>query len=355
LSEMRITERLNKLGDLAVSVAWLLGSVMGALLVGALLIALVGVNPLSAYRALIQGAFGNKYAISETLALTTPMILTGLAISVAYRSKLVNLGAEGQLIVGAIVAAGLAMSLGGLPPLVAVLLISVGAFVAGSAFALIPAVLKAKLNVNEIIVGLMLNFVSIYLLSYLVEGPWKASGSLIPRSPDLPVSTQLPRIWGGNYRVSVFLFVAIAAAIVVYVVFRWTTFGFRLKVVGSDPNVARFSGIRIGFYQVAAMLISGGLAGLAGYAEVGGVFHYLQAGVSAGYGYYGFVVAFMARLHPIGCIFTAFFFAVLLNGAESMQRTVGVPIVLVRVIQGLVLFFVIGTDTYRRRRERLKV
>ena len=340
--------------ELAGSVLWMLLAVLAALFLGAILILIIGVNPIAAYGALIKGAFGTKYAISETLVKAVPMILTGLAISFAYKCKLVNLGAEGQLFMGAIAATWLGLSVANVPPVLAIILVSLFSFLAGALYAFIPGILKAKLNVNEIITGLMLNFLALYLLSYLVEGPWKDPGSLIPKSSVIAASAQLPRLLGGGNRLHIYLFVALALAVLTYIIFKRTTLGFRLGVIGAEDRVAEYSGLNLSFYKTLAMVISGGLAGLAGYSEVGGVHRFLIAGISPGYGYYGFVVAFLARLNPIGIIFAGLFFSILLVGGESMQRTVGVPIVLIQVIQGLVLFFVIGIGIYLQRKELRK-
>ena len=330
---------------------WIIVAVLAAIIVGAILILLIGINPLVAYSALIKGAFGTRYAVSETLVKAIPMILTGLAVSFAYKCKLVNLGAEGQLFMGAIFATWMGLSVGNIPSLLTIVLLSIGAFAAGAIYAFIPGILKAKLNVNEIIIGLMLNFLALYILSYLVEGPWKEPGSLIPKSSTIAESAQLPRFLGGGNRLHIYLFIAIILAILIHIIYTRTTLGFKLNVIGVENKVAEFSGINISIYKVVAMAVSGGLAGLAGYCEVGGVYHFLIAGISPGYGYFGFVVAFLAQLNPIGILFSGVFFSILLVGGESMQRTVGVPVVLIQVIQGLILFFVIGISIYLQRNE----
>ncbi len=339
-----------------IPLAWLGISILGAFLAGAVLILLVGVNPIEAYASLIKGAFGSKYAISETLVKATPILLTGLAVAFAYRAKLVNLGVEGQLYIGAAAAAWLGLfSFGQLPGFIVVLLVSLGVFLAGGLYALIPGFLKAKLNVSEIMTGLMLNFVAMLYVSYLVEGPLRLPRSVIPRSPNIEEVAQLARILGGNFRFHSYFLVGVGLAILIFIIFYRTTLGFQLKIVGEGERLARFAGINVPVIQIVAMVVSGGIAALAGYGEVGGVHRYLLAEISPGFGYYGLVVAFLARMNPLGIIVSSLFFSVLLGGAETMQRTVGVPVFLINIIQGLVLFFVVGLESYRRKLEKRKL
>lgn len=344
------------LKQFVIPVGWLGLALLGAFFAGGLLIVMVGVNPLEAYSALIRGAFGNKFAFSETIVKTTPMLFTGLAVAFAYKAKLVNLGVEGQLYIGAAAATSLGLlSFGSLPGPLVIAFITVGVFLAGGAFALIPGFLKAKLNVSEVMTGLMLNFVAMLFVSYLVEGPLRLHRSVIPRTPNIEEVAQLSRILGGSYRFHSYFFLGLVLAVLLYIIFSRTTLGFQLKIVGEGERLAKYGGLNVPMLQILAMAVSGGLAALAGYGEVGGVHRYLLAEISPGYGYYGFVVAFLARMNPLGIIFSSFLFAVLLGGAESMQRAVGVPIFLINIIQGMVLFFVVGLDSYRRRLEKRRL
>lgn len=324
---------------------------LALLLVGGL-IALMGVNPVEAYQALWRSAFGTRNGIGETLIRTTPLLLTGLAVLVAFRCGIWNIGAEGQLYMGALGAALVGIMSDSLPTVIHLPLVVAAGFAFGAAYGAIPGLMRAYRGANEIITTIMLNYIAIFFVGYLVTGPMRDPGLLLPQpqSPIIASAARLSKIISGT-RAHSGIFIALVAAFVVYVLLWKTVAGYRIRAVGENPDAARFGGISVPRNIVLAMAISGGLAGLAGMAEVAGVRGYLIDNLSPGYGYTAIAVALLGGLHPAGVTLSAFFFAGLLAGADGLQRSVGVPTATVLIIQGLVLVFVIGRRAVRWRRQ----
>lgn len=321
-----------------------LASVGLALLCGALVLALAGQRPLAVYGAMLNGALGSWGGLAETLVKTIPLILAGLGVSVAFRMLLWNIGAEGQLHLGAIAAAGTALYL--LPAAPAALLIPamlLAGFIGGALWALIPGLLRAYLHVNEIITSLMLNYVAILLAEYLVYGPWRdPQGFGFPGTPALPDAAWLPRLAGT--RVHLGLLVGLAAAALLFVILRGTGWGYEIRVIGENQRAARYAGIDIARNILLVMALSGGLAGLAGVGEVAGIAHQLQRNLSPGYGYTAIIVAWLARLNPFAVALVAFLFAGLLVGGDQLQISMGLPAAIAPMLQGTILFFVLGGE-----------
>jgi general nucleoside transport system permease protein len=322
-----------------------------ALLVGALLIVAAGASPWRAYLALIDGAFGSLYAVGVSLQRSTPLVLTGLSVLLAFRAGLLNIGAEGQLYMGALASVLVGVYVTGLPAPVHATLGIVAGCLAGALWAGIAGVLRATRGVNEIISTIMLNFIAIYLVSYLVQGAlaeppgWLQQTSLIQSSAELPL---LNRRSG----VSVGIFIALACAFAVRHFLHGTARGFELRAVGLGPETARFSGMSISRWIVGSMLLSGGLAGLAGATEIQGVHYRLLDGFSPGYGYDGIAVAFLARAEPLGVLLAALLFGALRVGANQMQRVSEIPGALVLVVQGLVLLALLASGVGDWLRQR---
>lgn len=326
-----------------------------ALLAGAILLLAVGVNPLTAYRAMAVGALGGQYALGETLVKAIPLMLTGLAVSIAFRIQFWNIGAEGQLALGAFAASGIALfgpvAMPWLPQGLWLPLMLLGGFAAGALWGLIPAALKAHLDVNEIITTLMLNYIAVGWLEYLFYGPWKdPQGFGFPGSAPFPRYTWLPRLFG---RVHGGLLIALLAALLLWFLLSRTRWGYELRLLGENPNAARYAGISIKRYILLVMVLSGGLAGLAGMAEVAGIAHRLQQGVTLGYGFTGIIVAWLARLNPWGVLGVAFALAALLVGGDQLQISLGLPAAVALVLQGLLFFFVLGGDIFTHYRLRV--
>jgi len=327
------------------SLAWQLAApfvaVLATLLLGAGLVTWADAPVGRAYALLFEGAFGSRFAITETLTRATPLILTGLAAAVAFRARLFNIGAEGQLYAGALAA----IAVGGqhasgaidLPlALLFVLMVAAGAL-AGALLLLGPAWLKVRLGVDEVVTTLLLNFITLLFVSMMLDGPmkdplamgWPQSVAMIP---ELEFSRLLERS-----RVHSGLLLACALAVILWAVNRYTTFGLAMRAVGANARAAAFAGFDVRSVMLRTALLSGALAGLAGVGEVAGRTSYLTLDMSPGYGYSGIVIAMLARLHPLGVVAAAVFVAGVLVGADSMSRAIGVPTYLSDVIVALAL------------------
>lgn len=323
-----------------------------ALLIGlalsALMIALAGANPLLALLALARGAFGSAEGWSEVGVRTCPLLLTGLAVTIAFRAGIWNIGAEGQLLVGAVVVAWLGTRLGSVPGWLAAPLVLAAAALGGAAWATVAALLKTARHVDEVISTIMLNFVALGLVGYLVHGPLMESAGTYPQSDAVAAAVRLPRLVSG-YRVHAGLLVAFAGAALAYLLLFRTLLGYAMRAAGLNPVAARLAGLRVTGALLGAMAISGGLAGLAGGIEVSAVTFRLYDQFSPGYGFTAIAVALLGRLHPAGVILAAGFFAALDTGSTAMQGSAGVSAVLVSVIQAMVIFSLITFDWRSRR------
>ncbi len=337
-------------------VVWIvpLVAVLLALAVGALLLLALGANPIEAYSVMLDGAFGDQAALFRTLTRATPLLLIAIGICIAFRGGVINIGAEGQLFVGAVSATAFSLAAGPtIPaPWIAILTLLVG-FLGGAAWGAIPGILKARFDVNEILTTVMMNQIAIQLLLFLLSGPMIdpeqiRQGTRISQSAQLPESSWLPRLAPPS-QLHLGLFIGLAAAIVIYVLLWRTTLGYRIRAVGLSKDAARYAGISVPRYLTLALILSGGLAGLAGSVEVTGVTHRMVEGFAVGYGFSGIVVALFGRLHPLGAIPSAFLFGALLVGAEKMQRTIQVPSATVIALQGLVVIFVVSSELLVRR------
>ncbi|AZO65501.1 MULTISPECIES: ABC transporter permease [unclassified Mesorhizobium] len=314
------------------------------------LIALAGAGVIEAYGVMFSASLGDSYAITETLVRATPMIFTGLAVAVAFRAKFWNIGAEGQLLAGAV--ASCAVGAIPMPGLLAMLLMALAGAAAGAAVALIPATLRVKFRVDDVVSSLLLNSVIFYALMALIEGPWKDSFSGYPISPPIEDSANFPVLLEGT-RLHLGVVAAFLAAPVIWFLIARTTLGFRIRIIGENPEAARYGGIHVERVLISTALLSGALAGLAGVGEVGGVHFQVMSDISPGYGYSGIVVAMLARLNPLGVIPAALFLAAVMTGAEAMSRATGVPAFLSDVIQGTALLAMLVAllfTAYRIRR-----
>ena len=331
-----------------------------ALFLSGILLALVGLNPFRAYSKMLEAAFLQPYSLSDTTVKATPLILAGLGVALAFRMKQWNIGAEGQLIMGAWAATGVALRL--LPPdtpsLVMIPAMMLAGFVAGALWGAIPGALKAYRGINEIITSLMLTYIAIAFANFFIYGPWSERGfgltPQFPRAAWLPRLSDLaevnPAFRGLTAHLGIVLGIAIAVCL--WAVLRWGKWGYKLRVMGDNPNTARYAGMNVKRQILLIMVISGGLAGLAGVSEVAGVVHRLQERFSPGYGFTAIIVAWLARLNPLGVVLVAYLFGGLLVGGDVVQPA-GIPL----MIQGIVLFCVISGDLlvhYRIRIERRK-
>lgn len=335
----------------------LLGALLGALLVGALFIVLTGSNPLTAYGVMMSGPFTSSYGFSETLVRTTPLLLVGLGIIISFRSGILNIGGEGQMLMGAVAAAAVALALPDWPAIVLMPLVLLGGATAGGIWGGLAGWLKARLAVNEILSTVMLNQIAaqLYLFIirlFLIDPQEVAYGTGVPQTALLTNAVWFDRLMPGTRLHTGFL-LAVVLAILVYILLWRTTAGFRMRAVGEGPDAARYAGIRVEKYLVIAMALAGGFAGLAGAVEVTGVHHRALEDISAGYGFSGIVAALFGRLHPLGVIPASVLFGALILGADMMQRAVAIPAAIVLVIQGLVILFVVSADLLLRKPELL--
>jgi ABC-type uncharacterized transport system permease subunit len=327
-------------------------AVMLSLLVSAALITTSGANPWEAMGALFRGAFGTRHAILETIVQATPLIFTGLAMVVSFRAKVFNIGAEGQLFAGAMIAAWISMNFSHLPKVIVIGLIILGSMVAGGMWAFLPGFLKARFGTNEIIVTVMMNYIILFIISYLLGGLWRDPGQFFLQTVRFEDSTHLPTFF--DSRIHLGFFLAIIMAFVVYILLWKTPLGYDIRAVGDNPTSSRYKGIRISLIIIAVMVISGAIAGLAGGMEVTGIHYRLKLDISASYGYIGILIALLGRLNPFGVIIAAIFFGALVNGSTGMQIFTGVPVALVDSVQGIVLVFLLAAEALNRYRlERL--
>lgn len=314
---------------------------LAATVVVASLLALVaGADPFATLGLIVDGAAGSRFALLETLNRATPLIFTGLAVAVAFRARLWNIGAEAQLYAGAIVTVLIGMQGWGAPwlqlPIMALAAITAGAFVL-----LGPVVLKTRFGVDEVVTTLLLNFVMLLFVGYLVEGPLKdPAGMGWPKSVPLVKELRLPRIVEG-LRLHWGFALALIAAVAVWVVQARTVLGYRIRAVGQNAQAARFAGIRVNRVLVQTALISGGLAALAGFSEVAGLKGHLSSDLSPGFGYTGIIVAMLALLNPLGVVATALFVAGIFVGADSMSRAAGVPTYIADILLAVSLLFMV--------------
>lgn len=316
-----------------------------ALLVGSVLIMISGNDPIESYKQLFLGAFGNTHRISETLTKAVPLLLVALGTSVAFRSQIWNIGGNGQLIMGAIAAVAVGLYLP-LPAFITMPVAFISAALAGAAYGGFAGWLRAKFNANEVITTLMLNYIAVYFLAYLVSGPMMdPAGFNFPQSRIIPDGLQLPLFIPGM-RIHAGIFIAIIAAVIMYFFWRSTT-GFRVKLVGASKNVAKYAGINVNSTIIFTMLVSGGLAGLAGFNEAFGVHYRIMDGIANDYGNLAIVVALLGNLRPIGVTVSSLFFAALMVGGSTMQRLAGVPYSVVNVLQGLIIIFVICREVIK--------
>jgi general nucleoside transport system permease protein len=326
-----------------------------ALLINALIMLACGYQPVLAFSAMYRGALGGPRQITETFVKTCPLLLTGLAVAFAFRCGVWNIGAEGQYIVGTLITTWIGTSITNLPPLVFIPFILAAGFVAGGLWGAVAGLLKAYRGVQEVISTIMLNFIALALVSYAVDGgPLQEATKSYQQSERIAANALLPRLIPkalipfNRFHLGI-LFALILGVGLYYLLFH-TVLGYQVRAVGQNPVAARVAGINVSRNIVIAMLISGGLAGLAGAVELTGISPHRLYQNPPGYGYTAIAVALLGRLHPIGVIFSALLFGVLQAGSEEMQMVAQVPPKLTWVTQATVLLLVLGFSMYEARK-----
>ncbi len=327
-------------------------SLVSALAVGAVFLHFMGVSPAKAYSTIIRASLGDAYGISETIVKAIPLTMVAIAVMLAFTMLIWNIGCEGQIFMGAIAAAAAVRYCFVDNRLVMFAIMFVLSGIAGGLWAAIAGFFRAKWNVNEIITTLMLNYVAINFFNYFIYGPWRDPTSLgFPMTPLFPDTARLTCYCGT--RVHAGLILALLLPLVFWVVLRFTRWGYEIRVMGENPKAAGFAGMSYVKNVVLVMFISGAIAGVAGMCELSGLQGRLQAGFSGGYGYTAIIVAWLARLHPVGIILVSFLLGVLLVGSETLQIVMRLPVSSMLVLQGLILFFVLGGEFFRKFRIRI--
>ncbi len=310
-----------------------------------LILTVLGYSPLLSLQSIAYGAFGSLFSASETFLRVPPLLLSALAFLVAFKARFFNIGVEGQLYIGALVAYLAASQLGGVPSFVAILIVAIAAFLGGFAWLAIPLLMRITLQVNEIFPTLVMNFIATFLISWLTTGPIKDPNVINPQTPPVPASTWLPNLIAGT-RLHLGVILAVLLAVVVFVILYKTVLGYEIRAAGSSPRAAKHGGVSISKSLAAVGVISGGLAGLAGMFEVVGTSHLLAQNFSPGYGYQGIGVAALGAFHPLGSLFASVFYSILLIGGETMQRGAGVPIEMTFVLQATIVLSVIIVERW---------
>jgi simple sugar transport system permease protein len=350
---IRIEPRIEEVPGwmpLAVSV----GAIVVALILGGVVLALVGGNPFRAYAHIAKASFGSVGVFSDTLVKATPLILAGLACTVAFRMKLWNIGVEGQLYMGAFAASAIVLTPilpEDTPKLLMLLTMAVAAFIVGALWGWVPGILKAKLNVNEVVTTLMMNYIAVSWSNFFIYAVWSEGGfqmsRIFPKSAWMPrladYAAQIPALRGLTTHAG--LLVGIALAVVLWWVLYRSKWGFEIQLTGDNPNAARYAGINIVRNTVLVMMLSGGIAGLAGWSEISGVVHRLQGAISPGYGFTGIIVAWLAKLNPLLVVPVSLLFGALLLAGREIQPS-GIP----KLIQGIILFCLISSEILLRYR-----
>lgn len=344
-------------------------AVLTGLILGALVILASGENPLRAYGALFAGSFGTPgdliegiqsyfatgetrlllraiYPFTESLVTATPYIFAGLSVALGFRCGLFNIGAEGQFFIGALCSAFVGYSLSGLPMIIHLPLAILGGALGGAVWGMIPGYLKARFGAHEVVNTIMMNWIAFRLSDWLLSGPMKSSG-FRPVTQNVLATAELPRFFPEPLRFNLGFFIALLVAYLVYWFLFKTTLGFEIRSVGANPDAAKYAGMNIIRNFVLVMFLAGGLAGLAGSAQVLGVDHWVGQGFSAGYGFDAIAIALLGKSHPAGVVLAALLFGFLRSGATDMQSIARIPIDIISIIQGVVIVFIAAPDIIR--------
>jgi simple sugar transport system permease protein len=327
-------KRLKKYSDLGYSLI----AIILAFAIGALLIYLSGLNVGKAYSALFNGAFGSLFNFTQTLMNTIPLIFTGLAVAIGFKSGLFNIGGEGQMYLGAFVTAITAIYLSFLPSIILIPLVLLAGGLAGSAWSFIPGYLKTRTGAHEVVTTIMMNYIGILATSFLLLRYFQETGP-IPQTVFIPESARLPELIEFS-RLTWAIFIAVFVVILCDIFYKRTNLGYKIQTVGKNSSAAEYAGISSDKMMVLSMMISGFMAGLAGATIVMGVLHRFITNFSPGYGFTGIAVAVLGRNKPVGVLFAALLFGALQTGGITMQLFAKIPMDLMVVIQGLVILFV---------------
>jgi len=332
-------------------------AIIAALVVGGILLALAGGNPFQSYAHIARASFGSLGVLSDTIVKATPLILVGLACTIAFRMKLWNIGAEGQLFMGALGASAVVL-IPVLPaetsPWIFIPVMIVAGTIAGAFWGFIPGFLKARWGINEIITTLMMNYIALALVNFFIFAVWSEGG--FQMSPTFPTNAWLPRLSDYADQIPILrgltthlgLFIGLGAAVLVWFILYRSRWGYEIRLIGDNKEAARYAGINITRNIILVMMVSGGLAGLAGVSEITGVVHRLQASFSPGYGFTGIIIAWLAKLNPFAVVVVSVLFGALILAGREIQPS-GIP----KLIQGIILVCLIASDFLLRYKVRI--
>ncbi|MBA7581235.1 hypothetical protein ES708_23137 [subsurface metagenome] len=317
-----------------------LAAIFATMILSAIPIMVAGGNLWKSYYYLFKGALGTRFNFLETCVKASPLIFTGLAVAFAFRARFWNIGAEGQLLAGALAATWIGIYFTWVPPLLMLPLVMAAGFLAGGAWATLPAILKTRLKVDDVVSTLLLNYVMLHIMGALLFGPLQQPGSSWPRSSAIMEAAKYPMlIFRSRFHLGIPL--AIIAVAVIWFINKKTVFGYQSRAVGVNIKAAHFGGINTTSVILKTAIISGGLAGMAGVGELCAIQQRLILDISPGYGYSGIVIAMLGNLHPVGVLLSSFFFSIIIVGAQTMSRMTGVPSYIAEVIQGMALMIML--------------
>ncbi len=346
---------LVKRSELPAKYAWMIRllSLLAAMLVGALIFLLLGSNPVKAYGEILSGALGRESARQRVVNIAVPLLGVALAIAPCFKMKFWNIGAEGQITVGAIGATFFALTFGGKyglfagkePSLLLLLMMALGSMLCGAFWALIPAFFRAKWGTNETLFTLMMNYIAIGIVKWLQGGPWEGKpGSQI--IPNFHASALLPKVFG----VHIGWIVVLVLTVLIFVYMRYTKHGYEIAVLGESTNTARYAGMNVAWITVRTMLLSGAISGLVGFMIVSGANRTLYYGVAGGVGFTAITVAWLAQLNPFAMIVISLLLAVLSKGAGNLETVMGIPTSISDIITGIILMFMLASEFFIRYR-----
>lgn len=314
-------------------------AILGAILLSCILLLAFGYNPAEAFSALWKASFENMRVFGTMLNKASPLLFTGVAVAIAYRGSVFNIGAEGQFLAGAVAATWIGINFTYMPGVLLMILMILGGAVAGAAWAFIPGLLKAKYGISEVITTIMFNYIAIQLVGFLVRGPLRDRGQAEPQSYAIAAQGYMPYLLPGTKLHPGFL-IGVIVAIIIFILLFKSYFGYEVRAVGNNNIAAKYAGISVNKTVILTMLISGALAGMGGAFELAGGSHYLYEKISSGYGYTAIAVSILANNNPIGVIFSSMLFGFLKTGSTAMQRSIGISASFADIVQGIIIVFV---------------
>jgi ABC-type uncharacterized transport system permease subunit len=318
-------------------------SIIGALIATAIFISIMGHNPFEVYKSMLDGAFGSLYRFKETIIKAIPLIITSLGIAVAFKMKFWNIGAEGQILIGALAASFFALYVNNLPMPLMLIVMVIASIIGGGIWALIPAFFKAQFGTNETLFTLMMNYIALKIVVYLQYGPWKdPAANGFPTIANFPENAELPKLMGIN----IGWMIAVVLVIIMYIFLKHSKMGYEISVLGESENTARYAGMNIKKIIISTMLISGGLAGLTGMIQASGVSNTLSENLTGGVGYTAIITTWLGGLNPLLMLLVSFLFAALEQGGAYIQSAFQIPKTAAMFIQGTILFFVLGGEFF---------